>query len=751
MAKENRQNLRLWADGVRETILTEHIATYADALERDWRAERDTLQNICNEFHARISWRLADHEEPDLPLPDYDPTKIVEPEELSDEEEGNRGLESPSLTNEFVAGSSIVDPWTVLLAKLSGIKSPPKARQAYQQFMHEAFTEQIAPVVAERWAAEVSNGSSVQTKKDPDGPFRAKIAREVFAALSDADREMYATRAKEEAAEARKEYDKAMKDAPSRSPQAKQSCIDNVGAFLAPILQGIHERTGMHSTVILGGPVPKFGELRTIFVSYGRNKTANPSHFPAWAQDRFTAFLEVVKEYLGTAFTTQDIEDSRLPDALAGAKYTMPSSSDSEDPFADTESEAESTETDSNADSDDSNSPKVKKRAKMQKRAEKKKGEKAAAKGKAGKAQKKVEGKAAEKEKERKRNAETKKVARKKKKDTDSDTDTESDSDAEPDTNKKKKKHKDAGDSDDDSDYTGKKKSPRTKNKNAIETDSDAGAKAKRKKNKTATTSDTTATKKRPRDKSPITARKSRRLNADAVPMDVDPAPALPTSSTQQDLPPPPSTQPDLPPPSSTQPDLPLPSSAQPIPTSPPEVAPTLPLVFPDNAPAWLTNSLAWLMKEDLGCHYRALVVALIELETKYGFDAANNGALLTTNRPSQLSSWIRGGRGTRMKFPPAINNTETYAKQWAAWWGAMQPAWRERGEDGHWKVGGAWGAANAWDPLEAPGPNGCLSLVASLYFWGLYKSQPPHVLLLWERAVQDVTWMLEGLAVSIT
>jgi hypothetical protein len=84
--KESRRNLRLWAEGAREDILTPHIESYGDALERGWRAERDCLQAICNEFHAKISWRLLDYEEPDLPLADYDPL-AADPEEMLSEED----------------------------------------------------------------------------------------------------------------------------------------------------------------------------------------------------------------------------------------------------------------------------------------------------------------------------------------------------------------------------------------------------------------------------------------------------------------------------------------------------------------------------------------------------------------------------------------------------------------------------------------------------------------------------------------
>ena len=85
VAKKDRRNLKLWAEGARETILKPHIPAYTDALERGWRAERDYLREVCQEFHARISWRLADDEEPDLPLPAYDRFAIPVVEELSEE------------------------------------------------------------------------------------------------------------------------------------------------------------------------------------------------------------------------------------------------------------------------------------------------------------------------------------------------------------------------------------------------------------------------------------------------------------------------------------------------------------------------------------------------------------------------------------------------------------------------------------------------------------------------------------------
>lgn len=87
IAKEDRWNRKLWAEGAREQVLTPHIEAYADALERGHRAERDYRQKVYNEFHACIDWRLEDHEQPPTPLAEYDPEAQLAVEQLSEEEQ----------------------------------------------------------------------------------------------------------------------------------------------------------------------------------------------------------------------------------------------------------------------------------------------------------------------------------------------------------------------------------------------------------------------------------------------------------------------------------------------------------------------------------------------------------------------------------------------------------------------------------------------------------------------------------------
>ncbi|KAJ7707992.1 hypothetical protein B0H16DRAFT_1481453 [Mycena metata] len=102
VAKKDHKNLRLWAEGKREKVLVPHIEEYTNALERGWRDERDCLQKICNEFHAKIDWRLQDHEEPDV-LPDYDPLAPVPAEDLGEAEKNNKRKRIELLTLAFTS------------------------------------------------------------------------------------------------------------------------------------------------------------------------------------------------------------------------------------------------------------------------------------------------------------------------------------------------------------------------------------------------------------------------------------------------------------------------------------------------------------------------------------------------------------------------------------------------------------------------------------------------------------------------
>lgn len=116
------------------------------------------------------------------------------------------------------------DPYTVLLAKLSGISAPPKARQAYQQFMRESHATAIAPVVKARWEADRAAGVQT-TSREPKAGYRAAIAREVFNGLSAAEQTGFGDRAKAEAAAAKAAYLKLLKDGPPQDAASRQKYV----------------------------------------------------------------------------------------------------------------------------------------------------------------------------------------------------------------------------------------------------------------------------------------------------------------------------------------------------------------------------------------------------------------------------------------------------------------------------------------------------------------------------------------------
>ncbi|KAJ7846664.1 hypothetical protein B0H13DRAFT_1646557 [Mycena leptocephala] len=184
---------------------------------------------------------------------------------------------------------------------------------------------------------------------------------------------------------------------------------------------------------------------------------------------------------------------------------------------------------------------------------------------------------------------------------------------------------------------------------------------------------------------------------------------------------------------------------------APPQPSASVAVHLPPDAPRWLQGSIQQLQTQDLGCHFTALLAALVTLETKFGFDDEIAGTLPNDHRPSQIKTWIQGGRSRTKRLPP-IRDLEAYIKEWRAWWDFLQPQWRTRDRNGEWAYGGdvQYGQDDEWGHLDALGPNGCLSVVAALYFWGVDAGQTTETKVRWINAVLDVTWVLEGLANSM-
>ncbi|KAJ7817887.1 hypothetical protein B0H13DRAFT_1922609 [Mycena leptocephala] len=209
--------------------------------------------------------------------------------------------------------------------------------------MRESYTEKISPVVAERWEEE--RGRRQECTKEPKAGFRAQVARDVFAELSSQEQKEIGARAKAEATEAKATYLKMLNDGPSQTPEDRQKCITALPDFVAPFLQGLHEYTSLHATLIMGGPIPKFGgELRTVHVAYGRNNTAAAPHWAEWDKPRFaTQVQNFMVEYLKTAYSPEACASAALSSTttdLNAVKYTI--DRDEEDSQSDSDSDLDS-------------------------------------------------------------------------------------------------------------------------------------------------------------------------------------------------------------------------------------------------------------------------------------------------------------------------------------------------------------------------------------------------------------------------
>ncbi|KAJ7175673.1 hypothetical protein C8R46DRAFT_863709, partial [Mycena filopes] len=171
-------------------------------------------------------------------------------------------------------------------------------------------------------------------------------------------------------------------------------------------------------------------------------------------------------------------------------------------------------------------------------------------------------------------------------------------------------------------------------------------------------------------------------------------------------------------------------------------------LVFPPEATQWLRDALRVLARRDLGIHFRVLMETLIRLETRFGFDRVPRNGVLKHLRPEEVTTWIASARGARSPraYGAGVRSIGGYALRWMAWWDSLQPAWRGREANGRWMQDEVQPGMD-WGSLSSPGPNGCLSLVAALYFWGSACEDLPGTMVEkadWEMAVHDVTWVLE-------
>ena len=103
-----------------------------------------------------------------------------------------------------------------------------------------------------------------------------------------------------------------------------------------------------------------------------------------------------------------------------------------------------------------------------------------------------------------------------------------------------------------------------------------------------------------------------------------------------------------------------------------------VPPSLPSDAPPWLKKAFDDLTEVDMGMFWNPAVKAWLELEKAYDYASPKTGNLSTTNRPKEIANWIKYGR--KPSAAPTFKGEEALgkiAKEFWAWWKALQPSWR--------------------------------------------------------------------------
>jgi hypothetical protein len=161
------------------------------------------------------------------------------------------------------------------------------------------------------------------------------------------------------------------------------------------------------------------------------------------------------------------------------------------------------------------------------------------------------------------------------------------------------------------------------------------------------------------------------------------------------------------------------------------------PLLYPSDGPGindkeeWFPAAFDYL-NVDLGVEFVELVDIWVKLERsfhwRYGKDP-----LPSAGRPKVLSDWIKSGRykakhgGNGPKLKGVV--LDVFSGAFDKWWQSLKP----KGDD--------------WTSLNRPGPNGWLSLLAGLKWWGLaLEEEQSDAKKRWLEVVSDHSVVLNAL-----
>jgi hypothetical protein len=159
----------------------------------------------------------------------------------------------------------------------------------------------------------------------------------------------------------------------------------------------------------------------------------------------------------------------------------------------------------------------------------------------------------------------------------------------------------------------------------------------------------------------------------------------------------------------------------------------------------------------DLGGSYNSLLTVWCDLERAFKWEKAGGKTAWNVKvaiRPGALDKWVKAGRKRGEignGVGPGIGAVSVFDAAWWRWWAKIQPSWRlkdNRRPDRFLRDSYPEVTATNWATMCFPGPNGALSFVATLYWWGMAVEErgEREDRESWVEAVREVKWVLKGL-----
>ncbi|KAK7032452.1 SERTA domain-containing protein 3 [Paramarasmius palmivorus] len=144
---------------------------------------------------------------------------------------------------------------------------------------------------------------------------RQEVIKKEYDALPPDKRQGYEEASKTDFDLRLKAYQASQSAGYSTDPQSRQDCINRLPAFVQPILDGIVATTGMHCTLLVGGPEPAdMGRLNVVAFNSGRTLSTPALTFGEACEEGYRHYVvPLFGSYLRKCFTVQECKSRALP------------------------------------------------------------------------------------------------------------------------------------------------------------------------------------------------------------------------------------------------------------------------------------------------------------------------------------------------------------------------------------------------------------------------------------------------------